>query len=350
MDASKIKYFIGIDISKKWLDVAVMDSKYKAVIHQFKCNNSFKDLNELRKKLRSNLITLNKSSLVIMEHSGFYSRIIVGFLIRYSCPICLESALQIKRSLGIRRGKSDAIDAVRIAQYGFRYVDRLRIWTNPREAILRMKDLLSLRERLVRTFKAVKTPLSELRDFYDKREFKYLQVLNHPAEHGLKQSLIKVNRELRKLVYTDLEIKRQVRLLTSVPGIGVITALYLISVTHEFVITNSGRKLASYMGVAPFEYSSGKSQPDKRHVSKIANKKMNGLIHTAAINTIRKSGAFRKYYDRKLLEGKHKMSVINAICNKILSRVSAVIKRGTPYLLNCKTKKVKQSSLNFGIT
>ena len=105
-----------------------------------------------------------------------------------------------------------------------------------------------------------------------------------------------------------------------------------IAATNEFKLHTNSRTLACYAGVAPFEYSSGKSIKRKPKINPAANKKLKSLLHIAAMGTITKKGAFKKYYDRKVKEGKHKLSVINAIRNKLVKRISAVIQRDTPYI------------------
>lgn len=92
------------------------------------------------------------------------------------------------------------------------------------------------------------------------------------------------------------------------------------------------RKFNCYVGIAPFSYSSGSSQHSKARVSHRADKVMKRLLHLAAVAvTHRISGELKKYYERKVAEGKNKMSVINALRAKIVARMFAVIKRNEKY-------------------
>ena len=91
------------------------------------------------------------------------------------------------------------------------------------------------------------------------------------------------------------------------------------------------RKLACYSGVAPFVYESGTSIRGRTGVSKFANNELKKVLHMAAISSVKHNPDLKQYFQRKVLEGKNKMSVINAVRNKLLHRVVAVIKRGTPY-------------------
>jgi transposase len=326
------KNYIGIDVSKRTLDFAVIDAKQRGIVFQSRRSNSKDDLKQLKKELRKHRINLDKHSLVVLEHSGIYIRTVVSFLIKCKCSICVDSALRIKRSFGIQRGKSDAIDACRIAEYGFRNYDKLRLWKNPRESIFRLRDLLGLRERIMRVKNSIKAPLKEMQQFYSKAAQKRMTDLCSDAITGTSKSLKSVEYELKMLIRSDYNISNQLTLLTSIPGVGRITSLYLICYTHEFTVTTSARHLASYAGIAPFEFESGTSIQGKAHVHPIANKHLKRLLHTAALQTIKLTGEHRKYFEKKTGEGKHAFSVINAVRNKVVKRIAAVITRGTPYL------------------
>ena len=77
----------------------------------------------------------------------------------------MENAIEIKRSLGIQRGKNDKIDAKSIAQYASKNSDRVRLWQPRREQVEQLKQLAALRERLVETRKQLLTPVNEFRQF-----------------------------------------------------------------------------------------------------------------------------------------------------------------------------------------
>ena len=136
---------------------------------------------------------------------------------------------------------------------------------------------------------------------------------------------------METIVKEDVALHHNYELLLSVPGIGTVTAMVLMIVTNNFERKLSGKQLASYAGVAPFEHSSGSSIRGKNRVHKMANKELKWLVHMGAMAAKTFYPEFRDYYDRKVGEGKNKMSVLNAIRNKILLRVAAVIQSKQPY-------------------
>lgn len=132
-----------------------------------------------------------------------------------------------------------------------------------------------------------------------------------------------------EIISENEQLKQQNELIQSIPGIGPQTALYLIWVTKSFHSFENWRQLACYAGVAPFEYSSGSSIRGRTKVSPLADKKLKSLLNMCVMNA-------KKYYERKVEEGKSKMLVLNNIRCKLLGRVFAVINRGTPYVNTAK--------------
>ena len=102
--------------------------------------------------------------------------------------------------------------------------------------------------------------------------------------------------------------------------------------TNGFTILKDTRKLACYCGVAPFEYSSGSSIRGKTKVHYMANKKLKCNLHMASLSAIKLDADMKTYYERKVAEGKNKMSVLNAVKNKLLARVVAVVNKGEEYV------------------
>ncbi|MBP0905536.1 transposase, partial [Mariniflexile gromovii] len=94
------------------------------------------------------------------------------------------------------------------------------------------------------------------------------------------------------------------------------------------------RKMACFSGVVPFEHQSGSSIYRKPKVSFYADKSIKSILHLGALSAIRLKNDLGNYYRRKVSEGKNKMSVLNAVRNKIIYRIFAVIKNQTIYKNN----------------
>ena len=119
--------------------------------------------------------------------------------------------------------------------------------------------------------------------------------------------------------------------MTSIPGVGPAAATEVILATDEFKNFAEPKKLACHAGVAPFEHSSGSSIRGRSRVNQHARKRLKFLFHLAAMSAIRVKGELQTYYQRKVAEGKNKMSILNAVRNKLIHRICAVVKRKQKY-------------------
>jgi len=147
----------------------------------------------------------------------------------------------------------------------------------------------------------------------------------------LQKEIDLLDQSMLDLIQSDEVLKQKFTLVTSVHGIGKQTALFLLVYTNGFTLFDDWKKFACYCGIAPFGYSSGTSIRGKTRVSSLGNKKFKSLLTMCALNTIKKENEFKQYYDRRKEMGKPFMSILNVLRNKLISRVFAVIKRGTPY-------------------
>ena len=195
----------------------------------------------------------------------------------------------------------------------------------------KLQDLLSARDRLLKTKGQLQRPLNELKRI-DKTTYQDLIKINQPVIKQLNKSLSQIRAEILNVINSDERIKRQYMLATSVKGVGMVPGVQLMVYTHGFTRMQNGRQLACYAGVAPFEHTSGTSVRGRTHTSNFANMALKSTLHLAAISSIQHNPDIKHYYERRVSEGKSKMCVINAVRAKLLYRVLAVVKRGTPYV------------------
>jgi transposase len=251
----------------------------------------------------------------------------------------VESALQIKKSLGVQRGKNDQVDAKRIAQYAFIHRHEVKLFELATESLLALKQLLAYRERLVESRKSFQTPMKELKEFNADLSGKIIKETNSLLK-TIDRKIEKVNAEMLELVKQDDTLNKQYRLITTVPGIGEITAIYLLVYTGGFSRFSSWKQFACFCGIAPFDYKSGTSIKGKTRVSHLANKKLKSILTMCALGMIKTDNELKQYYERRKADGKNSMSVINVLRNKLVSRVFAVVERGTAYLSTAEYKKI----------
>lgn len=326
------KFIVGIDVSKLVLDAVLIIKDENENGQHIQVSNDPKGLSELIKWLKLfNDFDLSRS-IFCMEHTGLYNYNLLSFLTQQECQIWLENPVQIKKSLGIQRGKNDKIDAKRIAEFALRNLDKAKLWKPMREVVTRIKHLTALRERLVESKKRLMVPVEEFMQCGDKTVARMLEKSMSHAIKGIEKDIELTESQIKEVIDTDSELKRLFRLMNSVVGIGFVSAVNILIYTNEFKLFNDSRKFACYCGIAPFEHSSGTSIRGKTRVSHMANKKMKTLLHLASLTAVRFDTELKVYYERKILEGKNKMSILNAVRNKLVQRIFAVVNRNYDYV------------------
>ena len=324
----KVLHIIGADISKKTIDFASYQLKKHCKVE----NNTsgFRDLVRWLKGLQINCSEV----MIVMEHTGLYSYRFELFLHKNSIAFTKVSALAIKLSLGIIRGKSDKQDAMRIAWYGFEKAEHLVPVAQQHPGLQRLQVLHSTRERLVKHRAALITAVKEYQDSCGLTKQDLIIKSQMQLIKGFDRQVQKLEMEIKTIVEDQSSINQNYHLLQSIKGVGKVLALAAIIKTGNFTRFNNPRKFACFCGTAPFEKTSGSSIRGKTRVSHLADKRMKTLLDLAAKSAIQYDKELKEYYLKRTQNGKSKMSTINVVRNKLLYRMFAVIKRQTPFTEN----------------
>ncbi len=316
----KNQTIVGIDVSNATLDICVTNDQGQ---RSFVINNDVKAICKFFKPY--------KECIIGMENTGRYNWALYEALKETSYQIFVIPPLHLKKSMGLVRGKNDKIDAVRIAAFIKKNHTELSQWKPSTPAVQKLKILLTERNSRVKSKRQL------LKQQYDYAKMKHLG-LDKPLQKLNLQQLTLIDKqiallelEIELLIKTDGQMNQQARLIRSVPGAGKVLCWMMLAKTESFTTITEPRKMACYSGVVPFSNQSGTSIRGKDRVSSYADKAIKAVLHLAAMSAIRLKNDLREYYLRKIAEGKNKMSVLNAIRNKIVHRIFAVIKNQIPY-------------------
>ena len=189
-----------------------------------------------------------------------------------------------------------------------------------------------MRKRLVDAKKGLQVAAKELKDFAPLSVSKMVTKQTKTTTKPIKTSILAVEKEVLMLIKEEPELNRIFELAISVKGVGLIIAAHLLVYTLGFTAFDDARRFATYIGIVPFGKSSGTSIKAPAKVSHFANKKLKGLISAGASSATLWDKELKAYYQRRIADGKNKFSVQNAIRNKFVHRIFAVVKRGTPYV------------------
>lgn len=316
--------FIGIDISKSTLDICALD---KDTSMHYQIENQASQIRKFFRKFTKD------STRICFENTGKYGWVLIEVLTDFEFKFYQVNALHLKRSMGLVRGKSDVVDALRISQFIFKNHEETPLYQASDKNIKKIQVLVSKRNLLVKQRAQHKTL---------KKESELIKSLKLPALEKHSNAIIsllnKLIKEIEEMINTviaqDQILDRNHRIATSVPGVGKIVSWNMLVKTNGYKGICNPRKFACYAGVAPFSQRSGTSINKKARVSHLADKTMKRLLHMAAMRAIQLDNDLKKYYIRKVNQGKNKMLVLNAIRNKIIHRVFAMIKSEKLYDFN----------------
>ena len=332
----KYTYYIGVDVSKKTIDICLIHQKKS--IFSIQVANNTKGFKDFVKACKPHRIPIKKA-LVCLENTGDYGNPFALWATKNNYNVWIENATAIKNSKGFIRGESDKIDAYHIALYASRFEDKCRLWTPPRNVVTMLRNLRTTRDRLINVRKILRTPLKESVGFCSKDVQKKTEGACANSLKSIDKDIKEIDKKIAELMKGDPPLSRQKAIITSTTGMGDQCAVALLVFTNEFKNVSSAQALACHAGAAPFSYSSGTSVRGRTRVSPSANMTLKWIIHMAALSAIQNCPEMRAYYERKVAEGKPKMSVINAVRSKLLLRVWACIRDDRMYEENY-TRKV----------
>lgn len=326
MEAS---YHAGIDIGKHWLDWQLNDAP-NTELATGPAANTPKGINKMIACWKRRKICVD-DLIICFEHTGPYGLLLASILEKSGICYGVVSAAQVQLSLGIRRGKSDRIDARRLAEYLWRFRDRLSPSRLPSKILLELRGWLLWREKLVKMRTALTNGIKANALTSQVADLGAINDQMQSQHDGLTTQLKQVDREINDLRRRYNTTEGQYDLLASIPGIGPIIAGWLLVYTEGVTRFDNARQLACFVGSAPFPRQSGQHKSPDR-VSQWRCQRLKSLLGNGLHSAIQYDPELRAYYKRKCGEGKHPQSVRNAVICKLLYRVFAVINRGTPYV------------------
>lgn len=328
-------FSIGIDVSKKTFDASVLscENLSQVVAYNKFSNNSVGFCKFAKWVVDVCGVEARSNVLMCAENTGVYSEALAAAMSGDGWTIWIESPLQIKRSLGISRGKDDKQDSRKIAEYAARHEDKAVAYTVPNENVSTLQYLFSQRRHYI-----------DMRDSLRRRSGEQAEkcASNRKLQKSAKRDkkmieyidlqIKEIEAQMRALVASDEDIARTYDILTSMKGIALVNAVALIVYTNNFARFNfNARKICSYWGVAPFAHQSGTSVNGAPHVSVFADMYLKSLLSEAVLCAQRFCPAIAAYSERLKRKGKHPSIIKNNCKNKMLHILVAMVKNGTRY-------------------
>ena len=310
---------IGIDVSKARLDVVVRWDEKRMGHRQFDYTDSGQD-QLLRWLKKQNVV----GAAVCMEATGRYSVPIATHLHEAGYRVSIENPLRIKhfaKSM-MMRAKTDKADAKALAY--FAAVMSPEQWFPPTVTFQDVQDLKRLIDDLDQDRTRTLNRLEGMRANSPAR--RYLERQLKQIEEQLKQA----KEELSQRVDQDDEFQSKCRLLVSIKGIGVTSAIQLLAEIPDWSVFSSADELVAYAGLNPAIRQSGKYQ-GKSRLSKCGNAHIRKILYYPALSAMQSNPQLRVFAQRLKAKGKENMVVVAAVMRKLLVLAYAIVKSGLPY-------------------
>ena len=311
---NKYRETFGVDISKDVFDV------YGSVCGYFQFKNDQQGF-----KLFVKTIALD--SLVVMEATGYYHYRLAQFLYKNGITVSVVNPLSVKRFIQMKlaKVKTDKSDSKAICNYALS--NEVPLYNALTDVQAECLQLFRLMDSYLKKRTATKNKLHGE------------EVLGTPSKYvyrSLKCDLKHLNKEVKGIEDRLLELvkqdqQQQLTLLTSILGIGIKTALFLVVITDGFSKFEKASQLCSYVGITPTIRESGSSVRGRSRISKVGNKKLRNLLFLCAFNACKHNRACRALYERIVNKGKSKKLALIAVANKLLKQAFAIAKSGLPY-------------------
>jgi len=302
--------FVGIDVSKDSLDVAVLGQKYVEQVE-----NSKKGIASLVGKLRQ-----ISPTLIVVEATGGYEEALVLGLFEAGLPVALVSPQRVRqyaRARGIL-AKTDEIDAHNLADFGKNI--RPRLFVAKTEDGRRLSGLITRRRQVEEMLKSEK----------NRRRTVNPELLSsiETIVACLQAESSRLDDEIREFLETHADFKEQEKLLRSAKSVGLITAATLLAELPELGKLDR-KQIAALVGVAPMNQDSGKRRGYRK--TKGGRPDVRSVLYMSTLNGIQFNPLIKSQYEHLLARGKVKKVAITACMRKFLTILNAMVRDQQPF-------------------
>jgi transposase len=310
---------VGVDVSKVFLDVGLLDGE--RVRHHRAGNDALSHAS-----IDAWLSERGASPAhICLEATGAYGFDFARAMVAAGHKVSVVNPAQIKAfgKSELLRTKTDKVDAGLIAR--FCRAMNPSPWAPPAEAVLMLRGMVrrcaalkEMRTQEINRMKAGTTSSAAMASI--ERSIAFLD-----------SEIVGISEEIAQHLLDDAELSRQNTLLLSIPGIGDRAAAILLGELPDLRDFASAKQLASFVGIAPGESSSGTRQTKSAHITRIGNPIVRSALVLCALSARRYNPNARIFADRLAAKGKPPKVILVAVARKLLTQAHAVLKYGTPF-------------------
>lgn len=302
--------FVGVDVSKRELDVAVgqKGASWQAANDPIGIAKTVSRLQEIA------------PALIVVEATGGLELPLMVALHEAGLPICRLHPGRVRefaKSIGLL-AKTDKLDARLLA----RFAEAVQPAPTrlPSVAEQELLALMTRRRQVVEMLTAEKNRLDSAPATVQERLRQHIS--------WLEEELAQLNRHIEELINQTPDFKDKNALLQSVPGVGPLTAAIMVADLPELGLFNR-QQIAAQVGVAPFNHDSGRKQGKRR--IKGGRPVIRSILYMATLSAIRFNPVIKSFYEHLLAQGKQKKVAIVACMRKLLTILNAMMRDNKPW-------------------
>jgi transposase len=322
----KFRLIFGIDISKSTLDVTYF---FESSFKHFQITNDAKGISQLLDTIKKLGVKENEV-LICCENTGSYTDKLALVIKSLDVTFWVVHPIIMKSyKIDLQRAKNDKVDSMKIAQFAFAHQHKAINFHHPDQKTKELKALYLLRKQLIGLRQRT---LNFIASENDKAIPGVLNTVIYNQVKLFITDLIKdVEKSIQLLIKSEKTISSYYNILLSIPGIGPVIAQHILVVTDGFKKIIDYKAFACYVGIAPFERSSGTSIKYRPRTSKKANQDLKAEMHQGALSVIKHGQVFHNYYKTMIEKGKHHLWIINSIMNMIAKCIFNLITKMVPF-------------------
>ncbi len=313
MSHSTYRDYIGIDVSKKYLDVCL-----RSTGEYFRVTNDNPGFKEMIKRLKS-----CRPCLLVAEGTGGYEAKGIHAMQKagFSCAVVNPRQVRAFGKAVGRLAKTDKIDAGILAHFGEAIKPSVKAMVKPEAQTL--SDTQHRRKQLIDMITMEKNRYQTAGNSHIRKNIK-------KTIDFLEKQLRGIDQSLAKQVSENTRWQAKLALLKSVKGVGQVVGLTLLSDLPELGEVSS-REIAALVGVAPFNRDSGGKKGQKAIWGGRAN--VRSALYMAGIVAVRHNPPLKAFYQKLCQAGKKKKVALVACMRKLLIIMNAIVKNNTPWRL-----------------
>lgn len=339
MTNSLYQHVVGIDISKRTLDIALVQHQHT---HTLQVANNDKGFAKLIQWLTQHQASAQET-ILCMENTGLYDDRLLEAMTLAGYPCALEKTTALKKVRPEHHRKDDRFDAALLAEYASRFQDKLTLWKAPEPVIEEIRLLYGERRRLVRQRSAVIQLQGEAS--YRTVETRFAERLWREQMAFYDEQIGRIEKQLDALVRSDKDLFDRYKIMLSLPGFGVVASL-LWTMLFYGEERLEAREIASRFGFAPHGERSGTSQYAPARSSGHGQSEVRKILTLCARSAGTHDPKMRAYKQKKLGEGKASKLVTNNMINKLIRIASTMWNQGMAYDAEHTSRFVQKPALS----